>query len=101
MSLNRATITKTGTGTSPTHYVGGGGKAPTVIGLGLIISGTVECTVQHTFEDPASGSATWFDHPFLADITASTDGNYSYPVAGVRISVASGDGTATLVLLSD
>lgn len=62
--------------------------------LGLDITGTINVTVQHTFEDPFSSTfnaytATWLDHSSLASKTADTDGNYAFPCRAVRLKVNS------------
>lgn len=97
------TLSQTGTGGSavaqPDYLI-----SPFAIGLGLSVSGTVNVTVQHTFDDPqAAGfspaSATWYDHPTLAAKTANADSNYAFPVRGIRINVNSGTGTATLKIV--
>ncbi len=69
---------------------------PTSIGLGLIVTGTVNVTVQHTFDSPWNGASTilnWFDHPTLAGVTADDDGNLAFPPQAVRLLTNSGDGT--------
>lgn len=101
--MRRVTLTQTGTGSSavdvPDQYI-----APFAIGIGVKVTGTVTYTVQHTFDDvflptfdPAA--ATWFDHPSLTAQTTNKDSNYAFPVAGIRLTVSAGSGTATAVLL--
>jgi len=72
---------------------------PTNIGFGVIVSGVVNYTVQHTFDDPAAGLTTWFPHPTIASQIANADGNYAFPVTAIRLTVNSGAGTATLKLV--
>lgn len=75
---------------------------PTSIGMALIITGTVNVTVQHTFDDvwgDASNILTWFDHPTLAGETANADGNLAFPPQGVRLLTNSGVGTAEFDLI--
>jgi hypothetical protein len=72
---------------------------PFNVGFGVIVSGTVDYTVQHTFDDPAVGFTTWFNHPTVADQIANADGNYAFPVTGIRITMNSGDGVVTLKLI--
>ena len=72
---------------------------PFNVGFGVILTGVVDYTVQHTFDDPATGFTTWFDHPTVAAQTSNQDGNYAFPVTGVRLTVNSGGGTATLKLV--
>lgn len=75
---------------------------PTSIGLGIIITGTVDVTVQHTFDDPFAGASTiltWFDHPTLVNVVANGDGNLAFPPQAVRLFTNSGVGTAELDLV--
>lgn len=72
---------------------------PFNVGFGVIVSGTVNYTVQHTFDDPAVGFTTWFPHPTIASQATNQDGNYAFPVTGIRLTVNSGGGTATLKLV--
>jgi hypothetical protein len=95
--------TITGSGTSGVcpidHYI-----APTNVTLGATITGTVNYTVQYTFDDvfavsyvPASGN--WVDHPSLTAQTTSKDSNLAYPARGVRLVVNSGSGTVRLTII--
>jgi hypothetical protein len=45
------------------------------------------------------GFTTWFSHPTIASQTANADGNYAFPVTGVKVLVNSGSGTATMNLV--
>ena len=87
-------LTKTGTGQSPTLVP----NAADVfnVGFGVVVSGTVTYTVQHTFDN-----TNWFDHDStdLVDATTNQDGNYAYPVAGIRVNVTAGSGTATMTAI--
>lgn len=69
--------------------------SPFNVGMGFVVTGTVNYTIQHTFDDVLSASVTptWFSHPTLAAITASADGNYAFPVRGIKILQNSGDGS--------
>lgn len=92
------TVAKTGAGsTSP--LVMNTDISPFNVGFAVIVSGTVNYTVQHTFDDPATGFSTWFPHPTVASQATNQDGNYAFPVTGVRLTVNSGGGTATLQLI--
>ena len=73
--------------------------SPFNVGFGVIVSGTVNYTVQHTFDDPAVGFTTWFSHPTIASQSANADGNYAFPVTGIKVLVNSGGGSATLKLI--
>jgi len=71
------------------------------IGFGVAVTGTKNYTVQHAFDDPEDFSsasdyntnATWYDHESVAAATASADGNYAFPVRGIRLVGNSGTGT--------
>ena len=92
------TVAKTGAGSSAA-LVMNTNTNPFNVGFGVITSGTVDYTVQHTFDDPGVGFTTWFNHPTVAGQIASADGNYAFPVTGIRVTVNSGAGTATLKLI--
>lgn len=68
------------------------------VSLGLIITGTINVTVQHTL-DALHGeyvaSPSWFPHSSLVSKTASADGNYAFPVVATRLLVNSVTAGAT------
>ena len=73
---------------------------PFNVGFGVVVTGTVNYTVQHTFDNPqTTASPTWFNHPTVASLTASQDGNYAFPVAAIKVLVNSGAGTATMTVI--
>lgn len=78
---------------------------PFNVGFGVVVTGTPTYTVQHTFDNlsnstgTATGFTTWFNHPTIAAQTANADGNYAFPVSGIRVNVTGGTGTATLTLI--
>ncbi len=92
------TVSKTGTGSS-SSLVMNTNITPFNVGFGVIVTGTVDYTVQHTFDDPAVGFTTWFSHPTIAGETTNQDGNYAFPVTGIKVLVNSGTVTATLKLI--
>jgi hypothetical protein len=92
------TVSKTGTGSS-SALVMNTNQTPFNVGFGVVVTGTVNYTVQHTFDDPAVGFTTWFSHPTIASQTANADGNYAFPVTGIKVLVNSGSGTATMNLV--
>jgi len=74
------------------------------VGLGLDVTGTINATVQHTFDDPFSATfnpytATWFDHSSIASKTADTDGNYAYPCRAIRLKVNSSSGGSAILTI--
>lgn len=91
-------VSQTGAGsTSP--LVMNTNISPFSVGFGVIVDATVNYTVEHTFDDPAIGFTTWFPHPTIAALAVDADGNYAFPVTGIRLTVNSGGGTATLKLI--
>ena len=91
-------VSKTGVGSS-SSLVMNTNISPFNVGFGVTATGTVNYTVQHTFDDPAVGFTTWFSHPTVASQAANADGNYAFPVTGIKVLVNSGAGTATLNLI--
>ncbi len=101
--MRRIELSKTGAGASAVSPMNLN-TSPFNVGFAVIVSGTVNYTVQHTFDDVYSptfdaSTATWFSHPTIASLAANADGNYAFPVTAIRLLVNSGGGTATLVLL--
>lgn len=88
-------------GVSPTYpidwpNVTGGG-----VSLGVTITGTINYDVQHTLDEifastTAAQTANWFDHSTIAAKTASSDGNYAFPIRAVRLMVNSVTNGATV-----
>lgn len=75
---------------------------PFNVGFGVVVTSTVNYTVQHTFDDPYYGfdeNTTWFDHPTIADLAVDADGNYAFPVTGIRITVNSGGGSVVMKIV--
>ena len=92
------TVSQTGAG-STAPIVMDTNKNPFNVGFGVVKTGTVDYTVQHTFDNPFGTISTWFNHPTVAAQIANADGNYAFPVTAIRLTMNSGDGTATLKLL--
>lgn len=78
--------------------------SPFNVGLAAVLSAgaSLTYTVEHTLDDVFAptfnaATATWFPHATLAAKTASSDGNYAYPVSAIRIRVSIfASGTVTL-----
>lgn len=92
------TVSKTGVGSS-TAIVMNTNVSPFNVGFGVIAAGTVTYTIQHTFDDPAVGFSVWYPHPTIAAKTDNQDGNYAFPVTGIKVLVTAGTGSATLNLV--
>jgi hypothetical protein len=78
------------------HYI-----SPFNIGIAVVVSGTVNYTIQHTLDNILDAAVTpvWFSHPTLVSLTANADGNYAFPVRAVQLLINSGTGTATATVL--
>ena len=92
------TVSKTGVGSS-SALVMNTNISPFNVGFGVIATGTVTYTIQHTFDDPAVGFSVWYPHPTIAAKTDNQDGNYAFPVTGIKVLVTAGTGSATLNLV--
>lgn len=72
-------------------------RNPFNAGFSCDVTGTVNFTVQHTFEDVLRAAAGTvhkaYDHASVAAATADADGNYAFAVMAVRILINSGTGT--------
>lgn len=81
----------------PMDYV----QAPFAVGIGCVVTGTVNFTVQHTFDNVQDSAVTptAFDHSTVAAKTANTDGNYAFPVRAVRLKQSSGSGSVTMTVI--
>ena len=72
------------------------------VSLQVVVSGTVNWTIQQTLDDPNNGSTvTWFPHPDtnLVAQTVNRQGNYAYIPVSVRLLLSSGSGSATLTVV--
>ena len=96
--MRQQVVSKTGVGSS-SALVMNTNISPVTVGFGVVVTGTVNSTVQHTFDSPGVGFTTWYSHPTIASKTDNQDGNYAFPVTGVKVLVNSGAGTATLNLV--
>lgn len=77
-------------------------RNPFNIGIGCVATGTVNYTIQHSFDDPQKpASQTWFpnDDTILVSATANQNGNYYFPVTSSRVTVNSGTGTVTVTYI--
>lgn len=85
-------------------YVPDVNVSPFNIAIGVAVNTTAKYTVQHTFTDPTSvdlnTSATWLNHEFLVNASANSDGNYAFPVTGIRVIVsAASEGSVDFTLI--
>ncbi len=78
--------------------------APAPTSLQVVVSGTVNYTVQQSLDDPNTivggyAAVTWLNHPDtvnLVNATASAQGNYAYLPRIMRVLLNSGTGSVTL-----
>lgn len=84
----------TGTGNSGAVVVNTN-VTPVNIGLAFVVSGTVNYTMQVTFDDP-NAFTTWFDDSTVASKTANFTSSITTPVTGVRFKINSGSGSVTM-----
>jgi hypothetical protein len=76
--------------------------SPFNVSLGLVITGTVDVTVEFTLDDVFGdfpGPFNWTDHPDLTGITADDDATFISPVSACRLLTNSGDGEAVLRII--
>lgn len=73
---------------------------PFSVSVGVVVTGTVTYTVEHThdnIQDPAV-TVTWFPHATLAAQSATAEGYYAFPVTSIRLNVTAGTGTAKMTV---
>lgn len=67
------------------------------VGFSAIVTGTINYTVQHTYDDPNGLAVGAYPTPFnnaaASAQTASIDGAYTTPVMAIRIQINSGTGS--------
>lgn len=76
--------------------------SPFNVSLFVGITGTVDVTVQFTFDDifgDAPGPFNWTDHVDLTNVVADADGTFISPVSACRLLTNSGVGEAVLRVL--
>lgn len=68
------------------------GFGVTVVAPAASAAVTTDFSVQHTFVDVLAGASAGageiFDHSDVSGRSGSTDGNYAFPVAAVRVNVS-------------
>lgn len=71
------------------------------VSLQVVVTGTVDYTVEQTLDDPAVSGATWFSHPDtnLVSQTVNRQGNYAYTPRATRITLNSGTGSVAFTVL--
>lgn len=72
---------------------------PFAVSVAVDVTGTVNYDIEHTLDDPESSAALWLDHASLANKTTDADGNYAFPVRGIRMKQNSGSGSCRAVII--
>ena len=98
--MRPVTLAQTGAGSSaicPMNL----NATPFSVGIGVVVSGTVTYSIQHTFSNVFDTAVTpvWFNHSTLVGQAANADGNYAFPVTAIKVLVTAGTGTATATIL--
>jgi hypothetical protein len=68
---------------------------PVSIGFAVVVSGTVNYSVQFSYDDP-SNLVTWFDDVSITSKTGNEDGSINFPITAIKVLVNSGTGVVTL-----
>jgi len=88
-------LTRTGVGAS-SPIVMNLNATPFNVGFGVVVTGSATYTIQHTFDNLGSGFVTWYPHPTIAGKTDNQDGNYAFPVSGIRVLVTAATNGSTV-----
>ena len=88
---------QTGPGTT-NPFVVNTNATPVNLGIAVVVTGTVNYSVQHTYDSP-SGFTTWFNDATLVNKTANAESNITFPVTGVQLVINSGTGTAVMTVV--
>ena len=88
------TISLTGTGNSSPVVVNTN-VTPVNLGLGFVVTGTVNYTMQVSYDDP-NNFVTWFDDATVVSKTANFASSITTPVTGVRFKINSGTGSVAM-----
>lgn len=88
------TVTRTGVG-STAPIVINTNVTPVNIGFAVVVSGTVNYSVQFSYDDPTA-LTTWFDDVSITSKTGNEDGSINFPITAVKVLVNSGTGVVTL-----
>lgn len=89
------TVQKTGAG-STNAVVINTNVTPVNIGFAVVVTGTVNYSVQYSYDDPSAGFTTWFDDATITSKTGNEDGSINFPITGLKVLVNSGAGSVTM-----
>jgi len=89
------TVSKTGTGSSDALVISTN-VSPVNIGFAVVVTGTVNYSVQITYDDPGVGFTTWFNDTTITSKTGNEYGSINFPITGMKVLVNSGTGSVTM-----
>jgi len=89
------TASRTGVGSTDVIVINTN-VTPVNIGFAVIVTGTVNYSVQFTYDDPGVGFTTFFDDATITSKTGNEDGSINFPITGLKVLVNSGTGTVTM-----
>jgi len=89
------TVSKTGAGSTDAVVINTN-VTPVNIGFAVVVTGTVNYSVQLTYDDPSVGFTTWFDDTTITSKTGNEDGSINFPITGIKVLVNSGTGSVTM-----
>lgn len=89
------TVSRTGAG-STSAVVINTNVTPVNIGFAVVVTGTVNYSVQYSYDSPSAGFTTWFDDATITSKTGNEDGSINFPITGLKVLVNSGAGTVTM-----
>jgi hypothetical protein len=89
------TVSKTGTGSTEAVVINTN-ITPVNIGFAVVVTGTVNYSVQLTYDDPGVGFTTWFDDATITSKTGNEDGSINFPITGIKVLVNSGSGSVIM-----
>lgn len=79
-------------------------RNPFNVGFGVVVTGTVTYSVEHTFfpdilTNAVVPAADVFPHDSIVGQTTSQDQNYAFPVSAIRVTVTAGTGSVNMTLI--
>lgn len=86
------TVSRTGAGSTGAIVINTNAN-PINVGFAVIVTGTVNYSVQFSYDDPAVGFTTWFDDATITSKTGNEDGFIGFPITGLKVLVNSGTGS--------
>ena len=91
-------LTQTGSGSTPAVPLDSC-KDPFIATVAVIVTGTVNYTVQHTFDDVTVGITTWWNNLRATGLTENASVQYTSGVTAVQVTVNSGTGSVAVQII--